>query len=115
MNPAQLNYAITKKELLAIVYAFDKFRSYLLRFKIIVYTNHATLKYLFAKHESKSRLLIWILLLQEFDLEIWNKKGCENTITDCLSRMSLIQETEEKHPIKDEFADEHIQKITCVP
>jgi hypothetical protein len=57
LNPAQMNYATTEKELLAVVYAFDKFRSYLLGSKVIVDTDHAALKYLFAKQESKPRLL----------------------------------------------------------
>jgi hypothetical protein len=70
LNPTQMNYATTEKELLAVVYAFDKFRSYLLGTKVIVYTDHAALKYLFSKQDSKPRLLRWILLLQEFDLEI---------------------------------------------
>ena len=101
LNPAQMNYATTEKELLAVVYAFDKFRSYLLGPKVIVYTDHAALKYIFSKQESKPRLLRWILLLQEFDLDIRDKKGCQNIVDDHLSRMSSIKETEEKHQIKD--------------
>jgi hypothetical protein len=115
LNPAQMNYATTEKELLAVVYAFDKFRSYLLGTKVIVYTDHAALKYLFAKQESKPRLLRWILLLQEFDLEIRDKKGSENTVADHLSRMTPIQENEESHPIRDEFTDERILAITHIP
>ena len=71
----QLNYATTKKELLAIVFAIDKFRSYLVGAKVIVYTDHAALKYLLTKKDAKSRLIRWILLLQEFYLEIKDKKG----------------------------------------
>lgn len=97
-----------------MVYAFDKFRSYLLGSKLIVYTDHVDLKYLFAKQESKSRLVRWILLLQEFDLEIRDKRRCENTVADHLSRMSLIEETKEKCPIKDEFVDEHLLAITGI-
>ncbi|CAJ2645795.1 unnamed protein product [Trifolium pratense] len=115
LNPAQLNYATTEKELLAIVYAFDKFRSYLLGSKVIVYTDHAALRYLFAKQESKPRLLRWILLLQEFDLEIRDKKGSENTVADHLSRLETVEETEEKRPIQDLFADEHILAVTVAP
>ena len=66
----QLNYATTEKELLAIVFAIDKFRSYLVGAKVIVYTDHAALKYLLTKKYAKPRLIRWILLLQEFDLEI---------------------------------------------
>ena len=115
LNSAQMNYATTEKELLAVVYAFDKFRSYLLGTKVIVYTDHAALKYLFSKQEAKPRLLRWILLLQEFDLEIRDKKGCENTVADHLSRMSPIVETEATHPIKDEFIDERILAVMGIP
>jgi hypothetical protein len=74
----QINYVTTKKELLAIVFAIDKFRSYLVGAKVIVYTDHATLKYLLTKKDAKPRLIRWILLLQEFYLEIKDKKGVEN-------------------------------------
>jgi hypothetical protein len=64
----QFNYATTEKELLAVVFAIDKFGSYLVGAKVIVYTNHAALKYLLTKNDAKPRLIRWILLLQEFDL-----------------------------------------------
>jgi hypothetical protein len=66
----QLNYAITEKELLTVVFAINKFRSYLVGAKVIVYTDHAVLKYLLTKKDAKPRLIRWILLLQEFDIEI---------------------------------------------
>jgi hypothetical protein len=59
----QLNYATTEKELLAMVFAIEKFRSYLVGAKVIVYTNHAALKYLLKKKDAKPRLIQWILLL----------------------------------------------------
>jgi hypothetical protein len=58
----QLNYATTEKEFLAVVFAIDKFRSYLVGAKVIVYTDHAALKYLIAKKDAKPRLIQWILL-----------------------------------------------------
>ncbi len=65
---------LLKKELLAVVFAIDKFRSYLVGAKVIVYTDHAALKYLLTKNDAKPRILRWILLLQEFGLEIKDKK-----------------------------------------
>nr|GEV94756.1 hypothetical protein [Tanacetum cinerariifolium] len=87
MTKAELNYTTMEKEMLAVVYAFDKFRSYLIMNKSIVYTEHSALKYLFAKKDAKARLLRWILLLQEFDFKVIDKKGAENYATDHLSRL----------------------------
>ena len=69
LNDAQINYSTTEKETLAIVSALDKFRSYLLGPKII-FSYHVALKYLLSKKDAKAHLIHWILLLQEFDLEI---------------------------------------------
>ncbi|KAM1136405.1 hypothetical protein ACFX2B_034119 [Malus domestica] len=87
LNDAQLNYATTEKELLAVVFALEKFRSYLVGAKVIVYSDHSALKYLLSKKEAKPRLIRWVLLLQEFDLEILDKKGRENVVADHLSRL----------------------------
>ncbi|KAK6141718.1 hypothetical protein DH2020_024520 [Rehmannia glutinosa] len=74
MDNAQQNYTTTEKEMLAVVFAFDKFRAYLVGTKVIVYTDHAAIRYLFSKKDAKPRLIRWILLLQEFDIEIRDKK-----------------------------------------
>ncbi|PKA52185.1 hypothetical protein AXF42_Ash014122 [Apostasia shenzhenica] len=74
LNEAQLNYTVTEKEFLAVVFAFEKFRSYLLGSQVIIYTDHSALKYLLSKKDAKPRLLRWILLLQEFDCEIRDRK-----------------------------------------
>nr|GEV51886.1 reverse transcriptase domain-containing protein [Tanacetum cinerariifolium] len=86
MTEAKSNYTTTEKEMLAVVYAFEKFRSYLIMNKSIVYTDHSALKYLFAKKDAKARLLRWILLLQEFNFKVVDTRGAENYAADHLSR-----------------------------
>ncbi|GKB58425.1 reverse transcriptase domain-containing protein [Tanacetum coccineum] len=87
MTEAESRYTTTEKEMLAVVYAFEKFRSYLVMNQCIVYTDHSALKYLFAKKDAKARLLRWILLLQEFDFKVIDTKGAENLAADHLSRL----------------------------
>nr|GFA70161.1 reverse transcriptase domain-containing protein [Tanacetum cinerariifolium] len=87
MTDAESNYTTTEKETLAVVYAFKKFRSYLIMNKIIVHTDHSALKYLFAKKDAKARLLWLVLLLQEFDFKVLETKGAENLVADHLSRL----------------------------
>nr|GFA03539.1 hypothetical protein [Tanacetum cinerariifolium] len=87
MNQAETNYTTTEKEMLAVVYAFEKFRLDLIMNKSIVYTDHSALKYLFAKKDAKARLLRWILLLQEFDFKVIDTKGAENYDADHFSRL----------------------------
>ncbi|CAN6552299.1 unnamed protein product [Malus baccata var. baccata] len=108
LNDAQLNYSTTEKELLAVVFALDKFRSYLLGTKVIIYTDHAALKYLLTKKEAKPRLIRWMLILQEFDLEIRDKKGSENVVADHLSR---LMHEEDVVPIPETFPDEQLMSI----
>ncbi|CAN6695308.1 unnamed protein product [Malus baccata var. baccata] len=111
LNDAQLNYSTTEKELLAVVFALNKFRSYLIGTKVIVFINHAALKYLLTKKEAKPRLIRWMLLLQKFDIEIRDKKRCENVVADNLSRM--VHE-EEPIPISETFLDEQLMSIEWV-
>ncbi|RDX97068.1 hypothetical protein CR513_20194, partial [Mucuna pruriens] len=79
MDPAQLNYT-TKKELLAIVFALDKFPSYLIGSKIIVFSNHVALRFLLKKSDAKPQLIRWMLLLQEFNIVIRDKKDICNFV-----------------------------------
>jgi hypothetical protein len=98
------------KKLLAIVFAIDKFRSYLVEAKVIVYTDHTALKYLLTKKDAKPHLIRWILLLKEFDLEIKDKKGVENHVADHLSRMQF--ENLQELPINDSLRDDMLFKVT---
>ncbi|KAM1024481.1 hypothetical protein ACFX13_038477 [Malus domestica] len=111
LNDAQLNYSTTEKELLAVVFALDKFRSYLLGTKVIVYSDHAVLKYLITKKEAKPRLIRWMLLLQEFNIEIRDKKGSKNVVADHLSY--LVHE-EDSLPILDTFPDEQLLSLEII-
>src|SRR5881628_4253116 len=79
----------------AVVFAFDKFRSYLLGSKTTIWTDHAAIKYLMNKHDAKPRLIRWILLLQEFDVEIKDRKGSDNQMADHLSRLEPNEKIEE--------------------
>ncbi|GJR40234.1 reverse transcriptase domain-containing protein [Tanacetum coccineum] len=113
MTDAQAHYTTTKKELLAVVYAFDKFRSYLVLSKTIVYIDHSALKYLLAKQDAKPRLLRWILLLQEFDVIIRDKKGAENLAADHLLRLENPHQGDlEKKEINETFPLETLGMIT---
>ncbi|XP_073133574.1 uncharacterized protein [Henckelia pumila] len=117
LNEAQLNYATTEKELLDVVFALDKFHSYLLLSKITVYTDHSAIKHLLTKKDAKPRLIRWILLLQEFDLEIRDKKGVENVVADHLSRFECITDDaqNEVKDIDNWFPDEKLFAIESSP
>ena len=93
-NEAQEKYSTTKKEMLTMVFACEKFRSYILGSHVVIHTDHAAIKYLMEKKDAKPRLIIWVLLLQEFDLGIKDKKGSDNVIADHLSRLERTAGTE---------------------
>ncbi|GJV59602.1 reverse transcriptase domain-containing protein [Tanacetum coccineum] len=112
LNNAQEHYTTTEKELLVVVFSFEKFCPYLILSKTVVYTDHSALKCLFSKQDAKPRLIRWVLLLQGFNIEIKDKKGAENLAADHLSRlenphMEVLTEME----IADEFPNEHLRVL----
>src|SRR3954465_2088383 len=102
-DSAQKNYAITQKEFLAVVFACDKFRQYIDDSKVIIHSDHAAIKYLMQKKDAKPSLIRWLLLLQEFDLQIVDRKGEDNRVADNLSRMEDIPH--DPIPVNDSFLD----------
>nr|GEZ64119.1 reverse transcriptase domain-containing protein [Tanacetum cinerariifolium] len=112
MTQAETNYTTTGKEMLAVVYAFEKIRSYLIMNKSIVYTDHSALKYLFSKKDVKARLLRWILLLQEFDFKVIDTRGAENYAADHLSRLeNPFEKFFDPKEINETFPLESLNKV----
>jgi len=109
LDEAKQNYNATKKELLGIMYVMEKFRPYLLCSKVIVYTDHSSLKHLLENKDVKSHLIWWLLLLQKSNLEIMHKVGAKNVVADHLSR--LIVESIDI-PLSDTFPGEHLLNIS---
>nr|GEX84121.1 reverse transcriptase domain-containing protein [Tanacetum cinerariifolium] len=112
MNEAETNYTKAEKEMLTVVYAFEKFRLYLIMNKSIVYTDHSALKYLFAKKDAKVRLLRWILLLQEFIFKVIDTYGAENYAADYFSCLeNPYENTFDPKEINETFPLESLNKV----
>src|SRR5512141_776725 len=110
LDSAQRNYATTEKEFLAVVFACEKFRPYIVDSKVTIHTDHATIKYLMEKKDAKPRLIRLVLLLQEFDLHIVDRKGAQNPVTDNLSRLENV--LDDPLPIIDSFPDKQLNVIS---
>lgn len=105
MQGPELNYIVTEKEMLAVIYALNKFKHYITGCLIFVCTNHTTIRYLMNKPSITGRLAHWLLLMQEFDITVVDKPGKSNVVADYLSRLQL---QDDPATIHDAFADEHL-------
>ena len=114
LDSAQANYTTTEKEFLAVVFALEKFRSYIVGSPVTVFTDHTALKYLLPKQDTKPHLTRWILLCQEFNLTIKDKKGVENVVADHLSQL-VPESTSHGPPIGDSFPDEQLFALVHYP
>ncbi|XP_049372514.1 uncharacterized protein LOC125837433 [Solanum verrucosum] len=114
LNGAHQNYTVTEQELLVVMYAFEKFRAYLMGTRVIVHTDHATLRYLMANKDAKPRLIRWALLLQEFVFEVKDRRGCENQVADHLSRLDAEKKKELELEISDSFSDKQMYILVAV-
>ncbi|GJV10462.1 reverse transcriptase domain-containing protein [Tanacetum coccineum] len=113
MNEAESHYTTTEKEMLVVVYAFEKLQSYLILNKSIVYMDHSSLKYLFAKKDSKARLLRWVLLLQEFTFKVIDTKRAKNLAADHLSRLENPYENVlDPKEVNEKFPLETLNMVT---
>ena len=108
LNEAQENYMTIEKEILVVVYSCDKFRPCILGSKVTIYTDHAAIKYLMMKKEAKLRLIRWVLLLQEFDMEIKDKRGNENVVANHLSFLESDKGIEGHTEIEESFPNEQL-------
>ena len=95
-----------------MVFSYEKFRPYILGSHVSIHIDHEAIKYLVAKKDAKPRLIRWVLLLQEFDLEIKDKKGSDNVIANHLSRIEKPNEEEENIEIEGKFHDEQLFQMT---
>jgi len=109
LNDAPLNYTVTEKEFLIVIFGIGKFRPYLTGSHVIVYADHFALKHLLSKKDAKPRLVRWILLLQEFDCEITDKQGSENLVTDHLSR--ILCDGDSESSISECFPDKQLYVV----
>ena len=114
LDSAQSNYITTEKEFLVVIFALEKFRSYIVGSPVTIFTDHAVLKYLLSKQDTKPRLTRWILLCQEFNLTIKDKKGVENVVADHLSRL-VPESNSHGIPIGNSFPDEQLFALVHCP
>ena len=112
LNEMQVNCTVIE-DFLTVVFGFQKFRTYLIRSHVVVFTNHASLRHVFKKKDAKPRLIRWIMLLQEFGCEIKHRRGSQNLVANHLSRIMIDNASEP--PIFECFPDEQLYRVQLEP
>ena len=105
MSPAELNYTMTEKEFMVVIYTINKFQHYITSYPTFVHTNHTAIIYLMNKPITNARVTRWLLLIQEFDITIVDKPRKEIVVADFLSR---LVNNSDNSPIEDSFPNEHL-------
>ena len=101
---------MTEKRILTIVHSLNKFRHYITRYQTFVHTDHVAIKYLTNKLDVNAHIIIWLLLLHQFDLTIIDKPSKENVVADFLSRLTFL--AGEEGMVDDQLPDEHLFAIS---
>ena len=109
MSSAELNYTVTEKEFLAVIFAINKFRHYIIGYEVFFHTDHSTIKYLMKKPLNSGRVTRWLLLLQKFNITIVDRPGKLNVVANFLSRLDNPGDVT---PVNDDFPDEHLFAVS---
>lgn len=116
LTKSEKNFTTTEKELLAVIFATNKFRSYIEGTRCKVITDHAALLWLLKIQNPSGRLARWAIQLSQYDMEVIHRKGKLNIIPDTLSRnihLDIINENEETKT--DKWYQNMIQRVTTHP
>ena len=109
LTPVELNYTVTEKEFLVVVYSINKFRHYITGCKFFVHTDHSAIRFLMNKPITNGRVTRWLILLQEFNITVIERLGKENLVAYFLS---CIQHAEDTKLVDDTFPDEHLFAVS---
>jgi hypothetical protein len=109
LSPAELNYIVTEKEILAVFHAINKFHHYITGYEVFVHTDHFAIRFLMNKPITNGRVTRWLLLLQEFNITMLDQPGKDNVVVEFLSR---IKNEDDNIPVDDSFPDEHLFSLS---
>ena len=105
MDPVELNYTVTEKEFLIVIYSINKLRHCITGYPTFVHTDYSSIRYLMNKPVTNARVTRWLLLLQKFDITIIDKLGKDNVVADFIS---LITNNDDNSAVEDSFLEKHL-------